>query len=230
MYCVKCGVRLQDGTEQCPLCGTPVWNPENVPAPERKYPDHNTPAIYRDSDPVLATAVTIACALAEIIILILCYSLYGELKWGGFAMLAIPFAYSIFILPLWFRDPSPVIFFPIACAFAEGYVLYVDLAIGGGWFLSFAFPVIGVFALLATAMIGLVRYIRHGKYYIFGGFFIGLGGYTILVEFFEHITFGSRMFRWSLFSASVLGVFGIFLLLAAKITPLRRYLDKKFFI
>ena len=28
MYCVKCGVRLQEGTENCPLCGTPVWNPD----------------------------------------------------------------------------------------------------------------------------------------------------------------------------------------------------------
>ena len=27
MYCVKCGVKLQDGTETCPLCQTPVWNP-----------------------------------------------------------------------------------------------------------------------------------------------------------------------------------------------------------
>ena len=25
MYCVRCGVRLQEGVKACPLCGTPVW-------------------------------------------------------------------------------------------------------------------------------------------------------------------------------------------------------------
>ena len=30
MYCVKCGVKLQEGAEICPLCGTPVWNPDGL--------------------------------------------------------------------------------------------------------------------------------------------------------------------------------------------------------
>ena len=28
MYCVKCGVRLPEGTARCPLCDPPVWDPE----------------------------------------------------------------------------------------------------------------------------------------------------------------------------------------------------------
>ena len=32
MYCVKCGVRLQDGVGECPLCHTAVWMPEETPA------------------------------------------------------------------------------------------------------------------------------------------------------------------------------------------------------
>ena len=30
MYCVKCGVKLDDSLERCPLCGTPVWRPEEA--------------------------------------------------------------------------------------------------------------------------------------------------------------------------------------------------------
>lgn len=48
MYCVKCGVRLQEGTERCPLCATPVWNPEEATA-ERGYPD-TLPRAHRESD------------------------------------------------------------------------------------------------------------------------------------------------------------------------------------
>ena len=38
MYCVRCGVKLQEGTESCPLCGTPVWNPEGARA-RKSYPE-----------------------------------------------------------------------------------------------------------------------------------------------------------------------------------------------
>ena len=48
MYCVKCGVKLQEGVERCPLCRTPVWNPE--PQEEsRNYPD-TLPQQHREAD------------------------------------------------------------------------------------------------------------------------------------------------------------------------------------
>ena len=48
MYCVKCGVKLQEGVERCPLCQTPVWNPE--PQEEsRSYPD-TLPRQHREAD------------------------------------------------------------------------------------------------------------------------------------------------------------------------------------
>ena len=28
MYCVKCGVELDDAEERCPLCGTRVYHPD----------------------------------------------------------------------------------------------------------------------------------------------------------------------------------------------------------
>ena len=47
MYCVKCGVRLQDGVEICPLCETPVWNPESAER-DIAYPER-LPDKYRES-------------------------------------------------------------------------------------------------------------------------------------------------------------------------------------
>ena len=64
---------------------------------------------------------------------------------------------------------------------------------------------------------------------IFGGFLILLGGFTVLVELFEHLTFGTAMFRWSLYSLLGFGAAGIFFLLAGMIPSLRRTLEKRFF-
>ena len=78
-------------------------------------------------------------------------------------------------------------------------------------------------------MICLLKYVRGGRLFIFGGFLILLGGLTVLVEFFEHLSFGAPMFRWSLYSLSVFGVAGAFLLIAGMIPSMRQELERRFF-
>ena len=60
-------------------------------------------------------------------------------------------------------------------------------------------------------------------------FFILFGGFTVLVEFFEHLSFSVPMFRWSLYSLLCFGAAGLFLLIAGMIPSLRRGLEKRFF-
>ena len=61
------------------------------------------------------------------------------------------------------------------------------------------------------------------------GFLLLLGGFTVLVEFFEHLSFGTGMFRWSLYSLAGFGAAGLFLLIAGMIPRLRQGLEKRFF-
>ena len=103
MYCVKCGVRLQEGVKECPLCQTPVWNPEG-PAAEKSYPDR-LPGQYRQSDLPGAIALTVLCLVASLVTLIVCMKLYGELRWGGYVILGIALFYVVAALPRWFRHP-----------------------------------------------------------------------------------------------------------------------------
>ena len=227
MYCVKCGVRLQEGVTKCPLCQTPVWNPEG-PAAEKSYPDR-LPGQYRQSDLPGAIALTVLCLVATLVTLIVCLKLYGELRWGGYVILGIALFYVLAVLPRWFTQPRGEVFVPVDHAAIALYVLYICLKGGGHWFMSFAFPVILSSCVLSTAMICLLKYVRGGRLFIFGGFLILLGGFTVLVEFFEHISFGMQMFRWSLYSLTAFGVTGLFLLAAGLIPALRHGLEKRFF-
>ena len=227
MYCVKCGVRLQDGVTECPLCQTPVWNPEG-PAAEKSYPAR-LPGQYRQSDLPGAIALTVLCLVAALVTLIVCLKLYGELRWGGYVILGLALFYVVAVLPRWFRHPLGEVFVPVDHAAAALYVLYICGKTGGHWYLSFALPVILSSCLLSTAMVCLLKHLKKGRCFIFGGFLILLGGFTVLVEFFEHISFGTQMFRWSLYSLSCLAVAGGFLLLAGMIPSLRGWLEKNFF-
>ena len=169
------------------------------------------------------------CAIAVLVTLTVCFKLYGALNWGGYVVLGIALFYVVAVLPRWFRQPRGEVFVPVDHAAIALYMLYICLKTGGHWFLSFAFPVILASCALSTAMICLLKYVRGGRLFIFGGFLILLGGFTVLVEFFEHISFGTEMFRWSLYSLASFGAAGVFLLVAGMIPALRQGLEKRFF-
>ncbi len=229
MYCVKCGVKLSDGAEKCPLCGTPVRiPPETGSKKEKSYPDE-LPLHYREVKLPALFVATVLTVTAVAVILLVCFRAYGELRWGGFAAGGTALFYVIAVLPFWFRHPKAEIFVPADHAAAALYLLYVCLKTGGSWFLSFALPVTALSCVLSAAMICLLKYVRRGRLFIFGGFFILLGGFSAAVEFFERRAFGTVMFRWSLYPLTVFAAAGVFLLVAGMIRPMRSALEKRFF-
>ena len=228
MYCVKCGVRLQDGTESCPLCQTPVWNPEQAEAHEsysRVYPDEEKAVRY----PILGliTALMVAIDLA---FLIFCLRTYHRVSWSGYIMLGTAVVYFICILPLWINRPHPLIFVPLSFLVIGGYLLYICLATGGRWFLSFAFPVTMLVGLITTGAVACFRFLKRWRLFQIAAFLIVIGGSAMLVELFQTITFDHVMFTWSLYVVSGFGAVGLFVLLAALIRPLREYLERKLFL
>ena len=227
MYCVKCGVRLRDGVESCPLCNTPVWNPDNL-IKEEKYPDHY-PGPQKESNLPFAVTMTVICVLSILIHLIVCFHLYGTLNWGVYSISGVLLFYIIAVLPCWFRRPRAEVFVPIDHFAVALFVLLICVKTGGRWFLSFAFPIITASCLISTTVVCLVKYVKGGKLFIFGGSLLSIGGFTVLVEFFQHITFGTRMFRWSMYSLLGFGAAGLVLLLAGIIPSMRNALEKRFF-
>lgn len=122
-----------------------------------------------------------------------------------------------------------MIFLPIDFACLGGYLLYLCVNTGGHWFLSFAFPVTLLAAVLTLAGVAMMRYIVQGRLRLMSLLLIAIGLSFMLVEFFQHITFGTPMFVWSLYCVSVICLIGLFLLIASMIPPLRATLRRKFF-
>lgn len=230
MYCVKCGVKLADGAKSCPLCDTPVLysdarrEAELFPA---VYPPKSDGYEERLAGLAFATAILAAVCLT---CLIYCLNTYNRVYWSGYVMLGISTLYVIFILPFWFRKYYPLIFVPLDFISVCAYLLYICLYTGGRWFLPFAFPTVMLCCALTTVTIALSKRIKKGKLILTGGLLIAIGGSTMLVEFFESITFQTTMFKWSLYSTSAFGVLGLFLIIAGLIPPLKNFLERKFFL
>ena len=216
MYCVYCGVRLQDGVPECPLCHTKVTA---APVPEHlkesSYPDRY-PRAEKQSGKILALGlVTVILVAAALGCLIFCLKSTGKVGWSGIAALGMVLGWVWTILPMLFRRWRPMIFLPIDFACLGGYLLYICLNTGGNWFLSFAFP--------------MMRYIVQGRLRLMSLLVIAIGLSFMLVEFFQHITFGTPMFVWSLYCVSVFCLIGLFLFIASFIPPLRAALRRTFF-
>lgn len=231
MYCIKCGVELADSEKRCPLCSTLVLHPDfsavdsDAPYPKRERVSRkpNVKGIL-----FLITMAFVA-TIAELAIYELCFS--NVRGWNGYAIGGIILLYVIAVLPTWFKRPNPVIFVPCDFAAILLYLLYINCFTGGKWFLSFAFPVTGSFALITTAVVTLVKYVRKGYYYIFGGALIAFGFVSVLIEFLLNITFGlGSGLHWSPFPFFGCLLLGLALIIIGICKPLKLSIEKKFFI
>lgn len=231
MYCAKCGVKLADDLTACPLCGTRAYHPDL----ERKLTDGQYP---RDKYPqkqkrsLVGQVILSILFLLPLLIVPLCdLQINGQVTWSGYVTGAVLLSYVVLVLPSWFAKPNMAVFVPCDFAAAALYLLYISLATGGNWFLSFAFPVTGGIGLIVTAVVVLCKYVPKGNLYTFGGAFIALGGFMLLIEWLINLTFGlPRFMGWSLYPLIVLVLLGGLLIYLAINRQAREMLERKFFL
>ncbi len=231
MYCVRCGVELNDGEAKCPLCKTEVVHPDYKDKERTDlYPQGVMPEKEKGIKfwAILATAISF---LAMSVIVVCDVQFNKAVTWSGIVIGALFLGYIIFVLPLWFSSPNPVIFVP--CGFAAGilYLVYMNIVTSGDWFLPFAFPVAGALGVIVCTVVTLMKYVPKGRYYIFGGAFIGFSAYMLLVELLMSFTFdGIGFVGWSLYPLVTFSLLGGFLIFLGICRPAREIMERKFFI
>ncbi len=229
MYCIKCGVKLQDTEKKCPLCNTVVCHPDFEKTSEQTlYPSNKLPKASSVSK-VLNGAIIILFLIPIFVCFFADWSLGGEIEWFGYVAGALTLVYVAFALPMWFKKPNPVIFVPCNFVALALYLLYINFKTSGNWFLSFAFPVLGGLCLITCTVVTLTYYLRKGRLYIFGGAFIALGAFMLLVEFLMNITFALPFIGWSIYPLGVLVLFGGLLIYLAINKEVREILERRLF-
>ncbi len=230
MYCVKCGVELAESERECPLCKTPVYYPGLSEVTERTYPE-----FVKSKDEMnpkgLYFIISIIFLMAAIIPTVCDISLNSRLEWSGLIIGGVLLCYTVLVLPRWWKKASPAIFVPVDFLAAAIYIFYINMHVGGKWFFSFALPALSVAAIIFSALLILIYYIKRGRLYIFGGFSIALGLYSLFIEFLLHQSFNinHRLF-WSLYPLISFTLFGIALIVIAIVRPFREYFRKIFMI
>ena len=229
MYCIKCGAKLSEGQTICPICETRVFHPEFVIKEENTYPKipfESEEINYRG----LLFVITMIFLVPFILPILLELGWRSQVSWSGYASGGTLIFYTAFIMPYWFKKPNPVIFVPTIFALTIGLLLFICYKTGGSWFMSFAFPVVGVLGIIITAATALLYYVKKGCLYTIGGMLIALGLWSVLLEWDIRTSFNvSTPFFWSFAPLTVLAIVGIMLIVIAIVKPLKESLRKIFF-
>ena len=230
MYCINCGVKLADTEICCPLCETEVFHPDFRRTPvEPLYPGREVPAAQVPSRaaPIIVSTLFL---MATMIVLVCNYQISGAITWAGYVAGGLMVAYVVFVLPYWFQKPNGVILVPCDF-FAMGcYLLYINYAVGGHWFLPFAFPVTGYVGIVITTVVVLTKYLKKGLLYIWGGAIVALGLFMPLIEFQLYVTFaGIEFLGWCWYPMIALILLGAMLFVIGLHRPTRETMERKFF-
>lgn len=233
MYCIKCGVKLTEGKKPCPLCGTVPFHPDvEAEESESLYPAGRYPSNAKVSPVVVLIIVTALLFFLPCVITLQCNLLInGHISWSGLVVGALLMIYVPAVLPLWFRKPNPVIFVPCTFVAIGLYLLYINFATGGHWFLTLAFPIVGFTGLNVTAVVTLMRYVPRGSLYTLGGSLALTGLFMPVMELLINITFQkTQFFAWSLYPLTALVLLGGLLIFLAIYPPAREMMERKFFL
>lgn len=142
-YCVNCGVELEKGCPECPLCDTPVINPreKNVSAEKSAYPENiNIPKSL--SKKYWVFVLSLVMLIPNLVLIILDTLIFdsGVVKYivGGFCV-----AWIWFLFPFLWKKQIPVISLGIDAiallVYLNMFRIYGD---DNGWFNSIVLPVV----------------------------------------------------------------------------------------
>lgn len=215
MYCIKCGVELEDGAKRCPLCETPV--PEIKGLEEKKfvkeYPMINI-NLYEMKMKKVKKAIFLSFFTISIIsileVLFQNLIMYGKLEWGYYAIPSILiFDLGLFVFLDSYRMRTNL--FLLLSGFTS-YFLLLDFGDKKmTWSIKRGIPI--VIALYLISLVFSYVWDKHKsdrlKILNFFIFFVGI--FLLILELII-----SKKMTWSIFSSIPLFILSIMLRYAYK--------------
>lgn len=163
-YCVNCGVELDNSAKKCPLCSTPVINPnaENtekavLPFPERVDIPESVNRRFT------AFIITMVMLIPNIVCLLVNIIFFKESQWALLVNSTSLLVWALFVLPFLWKKLRGWVTVIIDAAFVIGYAyVFYYLDDSTGWFQYCALPIIIILAFLVGFIIEWKRYFKPG--------------------------------------------------------------------
>lgn len=185
-YCVHCGVELDSSLRKCPLCNTPVLDPNNIPYFETSspYPSQKgkvEPVRKKDAAifvSVLLLAISIPCGLLN-------WLVFPAILWS---LLVIGFCLVLWVICIPFifcRKLSPYLAVLLDGLAVSFYLYLISLLTGSvNWLSYLGLPIATLFTVLLELFMLLILKVSHSFFsvtlYIFSAIPLSCIGIELL--------------------------------------------------
>lgn len=230
-YCVNCGVELGAGTKHCPLCGTPVYNPNELKRmDERSFFAEKKEVVPPVSHREVALLASVMLILAAVGCAVLNLFLWPGSGWSLYVVGAAVMLWIWFVLPLVCRKLPAWAALPIDVAAVGLYLFLISVDLGGGnWFRYLVLPILISAVVILLVLCFLLRDRRH-KILTTMIFIISAAALLALAaEFFaDRYFFGAWQPGWSLIVLLICIALAVPLLIVRRVPSLREEARRRF--
>lgn len=164
-YCVNCGVELEESLKRCPLCNTPVLNP-NLMNSMDKVPPYPYPQKRGQVDTVKRTDIAILISVILVGTAIACGLLnllvYQQNHWSFYVIGACILLWIFFTPMLLYTRLSVYLTLLLDAAAVALYIGVIAYELPHtGWYLHLALPIVGLLTILFLIYIFIFSRIRR---------------------------------------------------------------------
>lgn len=205
MYCVKCGVELERGRKECPLCKTKVMYEELTQEPEEEYPEVKINLYKMNKKKIKSRLYFIMLTLSVISILEVLLgniAINGRLTWGYFVIPSLILTnIAVFIATDGWNLKKNLLLLSISLTV---FLLILDLYDEKlTWSVKIGIPIVISFFILGLIFSKIKKH-KKSKIKVFNYFLILIGIFIISIEIII-----SGKISWSLLASIPLIVFGL---------------------
>ena len=233
-YCVNCGVELQKSEPRCPLCGTEVLNPNDVPEekPLRPYPSHVEHLDKSVDRRYIASFISLLMLIPLFATMLANILVSGGLTWSYLVLGGELVLFSVFLLPMIARIPK--ILLALIGAVSVGVLLLLIRVLTQSdwrWLLLLGLPITGLatlmcwfFARMASPKCRMPLLVR----FTFALTCIGL--FVVAIDFFVRLYLNDLFWpTWSLYVLFPCLVLACSLLLLNRRARVKEEIRKRFY-
>lgn len=231
-YCVNCGVKLEQSLKTCPLCHTPVINPnEYAIFPE----NHSTPFAIKKGEvepmnkhdvgiwlSIVLGSTALACGILNLL-------LFNHNRWS-IPVIGACVCLWLFFCPRMFFPKIPLALNLIVSGFS---VIFYEFAItlltdSDRWFYDFVLPVTCVLLILILLSGILYKFVSKSLIATVLYFFIDVAFLSLTIEsYIDNMLHGELHLFWSVIVFSVCAVISIALISILSMARLRETVRKR---
>lgn len=230
-YCVNCGVELEKSARRCPLCNTPVINPNQSPVdeppayPQTIYIPQKTRSAY------MAFMISMVMLIPDVVcgIINLLYPHTGH--WSVYVISISILLWIFFVLPFILKKRNPYVILTLDAGAALVFSFVISVFHGRGWFLTISLPTILILAGMLAIMIYWLNRKKREWPSVCTSVVGMLAAMALVLEFL--ITWyqsGSPMIRYSVIVVASCICLIVFFEFAGRNKRFRAWLTRRFYV